>query len=128
MGIYSATESSSMKQQMIHSRPSPSQKTAESPLFDCRLLKRLRPMNDSDSAGGCFCNVLRLSEASRSRPRLELDCPDCKSFNASSPMYELDVCTDAAISRARSIASSHSWADAEVAEPSEDEDLGASKV
>lgn len=82
-------------------------------------------MKDSDSGGG-FCKVFRPS--SRSKARAELDGPDCMSWNASSPMYELEVCTEFAISRDFSMASIHSWACAEVAEPSEDADLGSSKV
>lgn len=104
------------------------QKTADNPLFDCLLLNRFRLMKDSDSVGGGFCNVFRPSIESRSRTRLELEELDCNSFNASSPMYEFDVCTEAAISRARSIASSHSWAAAAVAELSEEDAFGVSKV
>ena len=54
--------------------------------------------------------------------------PDCRSLKTSSPEYEFVRLCDMAISRARSIASSQSSAAAEVADPSEELDLGSSKV
>ncbi len=65
-------------------------------------------MKESDSLGAGFCNVLQLSGESRSKVREELEGPDCSSLNASSLLYEFEVLWKAAISRARSIASSHS--------------------
>ena len=65
---------------------------------------------------------------SRSRPREVEGIPDCISFKASSPEYELEMLCESAISRAVSMTSSHSCADAEVAEPSDSADFGSSKV
>ena len=50
------------------------------------------------------------------------------SFSESSPEYEFATLCERAISRARSIISSHSSADADVAEPSDVADLGSSKL
>ena len=112
-----------------------SQNTAANPDFDCRLLKRLNPLSSSGLVlDGYFCKVCLLDEADspgRSRPRsmvvAELD-GDCRSRNASSPEYEAVMLCEIAISRARSTASSHSCAAAEVAEPSDEDGLGSSKV
>ena len=65
---------------------------------------------------------------SRSRPREDEGMPAEISFNASSPEYEFEILCESAISRDVSIISSHSCAEAEVAEPSEDADFGSSKL
>lgn len=62
--------------------------------------------------------------------RSVVDCevPFCEPLKTSSPEYELVALYERAISRAVSIASIHSCAAAEVADPSDDADLGSSKV
>ncbi len=54
--------------------------------------------------------------------------PELMSFRASSPEYELKALCAIAVSRAFSMLSSHSCADAEVADPSDFAELGSSKL
>lgn len=65
---------------------------------------------------------------SKSRPRDDEGGPDWRSLRVSSPEYEFAMLWERATSRAVSMMSSHSCADADVAEPSDDADLGSSKV
>lgn len=94
-------------------------------------------MKESSLDEVCFWRVWRLEALgpfsmgpgeSRSRPREVEGMPDWSSFRASSPEYELEMLCESAISRAVSIMSSHSCAEAAVAEPSDSADFGSSKV
>lgn len=110
------------------------QKTAAKPFFDCRLLNRFRPIKESLSLfARCFCNMLwpdrsGLLSLSRHKPLVFCEEPVCSPLYASSLEYEFEALCERAISLALSIASIHSCAAAEVAEPSDDADFGSSNV
>ena len=119
-------------------RRRPIQNTAASPFFDCLLLKRLlRPLSESTSLGdGSFWRVFRtlleppLSPGgeSKSSVRGVLEMLDSMSLKTSSPVDDIEMLWEIAISRAASSVASHSCAIAAVAEPSDEADFGSSKV
>lgn len=65
---------------------------------------------------------------SKSRLRGVLEMVDCRSLNTSSPVDDMDMLCEIAISRAVSSVANHSSAMAVVAEPSDDANFGSSNV